>query len=119
MEDQLIFLYEIRAEYLQEKPKLLDMTQLPFDKKVTIEIEKIEKLRLALQRQPPAEGHRLSEEYMDNQEFMQMLKVSKRTAQNWREKGVIAFTQIGSKVYYKISDVEHLLKKNYVGAVVR
>ena len=53
------------------------------------------------------------EQWLDNQEFMQMMKVSKRTAQHFRDTGVISFSQIGSKIYYKLSDVEELFKKHY------
>ncbi len=52
-------------------------------------------------------------QWLDNQEFMQLLKISKRTAQNYRDAGLISFSQIGSKIYYKLSDVEDLLKKHY------
>lgn len=43
-EEQLCYLYEAQAEYLQNKPKLVDPTEIPFDQKCLIEIEKIERL---------------------------------------------------------------------------
>jgi hypothetical protein len=43
-EEQLSFLYEAQAEYLQNKPKLVDPSEIPFDQKCSIEIEKIERL---------------------------------------------------------------------------
>ncbi len=43
-EEQLSFLYEAHAEYLQNKPKLVDPSEIPFDQKCLIEIEKIERL---------------------------------------------------------------------------
>lgn len=43
-EEQLCYLYEAQAEYLQNKPKLVDPTEIPFDQKCSIEIEKIERL---------------------------------------------------------------------------
>ena len=51
--------------------------------------------------------------FVDNQEFLQLMNISKRTAQTWRDEGVVSFSQIGSKIYYRISDVEKLLEKNY------
>ena len=42
------------------------------------------------------------------------MNISKRTAQFWRDNGVINFIQIGSKIYYKLSDVELMLLQNYV-----
>ena len=51
--------------------------------------------------------------FIDNGEFLQLMKISKRTSQVWRDTGVIAFSQIGNKIYYKLSDVEELLKNNH------
>jgi Helix-turn-helix domain len=53
--------------------------------------------------------------FLDNQEFLQLMNISKRTAQTWRDEGVIPFSQIGSKIYYLMSDVKKLLDKNYYG----
>lgn len=49
-EEQLSFLYEAQAEYLQNKPKLVDPSEIPFDQKCSIEIEKIERLELLKKR---------------------------------------------------------------------
>lgn len=54
-----------------------------------------------------------SEKWLDNQEFLQLLKISKRTAQHYRDSGMISFSQVGAKIYYKLSDVEELLHKHY------
>lgn len=51
--------------------------------------------------------------FIDNEDFIRLMKISKRTAQNWRDSGTIAFSQIGNKIYYKSSDIEDLLRKNY------
>jgi len=48
---------------------------------------------------------------IDNTEFIKRMSISKRTAQNWRDKGKIAFSQIGSKIYYKLSDIDNLLSE--------
>jgi hypothetical protein len=58
----------------------------------------------------------LSEKWLDNQEVTQLLNISKRTLQHYRDERKIAFTQIGNKIYYKASDIERLLKKNYYKA---
>jgi len=51
--------------------------------------------------------------FLDNQEFLQVMNISKRTAQSWRDEGIISFSQVGSKIYYRFSDIEELLNKNY------
>jgi hypothetical protein len=60
-----------------------------------------------------------SEKFIDNQEFIMLMKISKRTAQIWRDEGKISFSQIGAKIYYKLSDVETLLNNNYRKAFAR
>ena len=51
--------------------------------------------------------------FLDNQEFLQLMNISKRTAQTWRDEGIISFSQVGSKIYYRMSDVQNLLDSNY------
>ena len=53
------------------------------------------------------------ETFVDNQQFLQLMKISKRTAQSWRDDGIISFSQVGSKIYYRMSDVQKLLDSNY------
>lgn len=55
--------------------------------------------------------------WLDNQEIMQLLKISKRTIQHYRDTGLIAFSQVGNKIYYKQSDIEEMLTKHYNVAV--
>jgi hypothetical protein len=51
------------------------------------------------------------ETFLDNQEFLMLMKISKRTAQTWRDEGRISFSQVGNKIYYKLTDVEKLLNE--------
>lgn len=51
--------------------------------------------------------------FLDNQEFIQAMNISKRLAQQWRDEGVIAFSQIGGKIYYRMTDIEKMLEKHH------
>ena len=51
--------------------------------------------------------------FIDNQEFVMLMKISKRTAQSWRDEGKISYSQVGSKIYYKMADVQKLLEEHY------
>lgn len=55
----------------------------------------------------------LEEYWMDNQEVCELLKISKRQLQNYRDNGVLPFSQINSKIYYKASDIQKYLMRNY------
>jgi hypothetical protein len=54
---------------------------------------------------------------IDDVELRNMLKMSKRSSAYLREKGMITYTKIGSKIYYKLSDVLELMERNQVKAV--
>lgn len=54
--------------------------------------------------------------YISNEEFLVYMKISKRTAQTWRDQGKISFSQIGHKIYYLLSDVEELLQHHRIKA---
>ena len=51
--------------------------------------------------------------FFDNDEFMKLMNISKRTAQEWRNKKIIEFSQVGNKIYYRLSDIQKLLNDNY------
>ena len=52
--------------------------------------------------------------FFDNGEFMKLMNISKRTAQEWRNKKIIEFSQVGNKIYYRLSDIKKLLNENYI-----
>ena len=72
-------------------------------------VEKIE----AVHKRLDAKEKEPKEQWLDNNELMQLLKISKRTAQHYRDSGLISFSQVGNKIYYKLSDIEELLKRHY------
>ena len=61
----------------------------------------------------------LTDVWLDNQQVCDLLKVSTRTLQTYRDEGFISFSQIGSKIYYKASDIENHLNKHYNKAFKR
>ena len=70
-------------------------------------IEKIDAINLHLSQQ----DKKPKDSFIDNEEFVEVMKISKRTAQSWRDEGIISFSQIGGKIYYRMSDIEILLSK--------
>lgn len=51
--------------------------------------------------------------FCDNEEFLKIMKISRRTSQFWRNTGIIGFVQIGNKIYFRLKDIQDLLNKNY------
>ena len=53
------------------------------------------------------------EKWMDNQEVCGILRISKRTLQVYREKGLLPFTRVKNKFFYKPEDVQNMLESSY------
>lgn len=51
--------------------------------------------------------------WMDGQEVMLLLKISKRTLQSMRDNGTLPFSRINGKFYYKAEDIQLMLESNY------
>lgn len=55
----------------------------------------------------------LNDTWLDGQEVMIVLKISKRTLQSMRDNGTLPFSKINGKFYYKTDDIQLLLESNY------
>lgn len=53
------------------------------------------------------------ERFLTDREASARLKVSRRTLQDYRNNGIIAYYQLGGKILYKESDIESMLAANY------
>ena len=82
--------------------------------KSQIELKQIqEKLELTIERLDKLQRNKLEGLIIDNADFIRLLNISNSTAKNWRKKGIIAYSQIENKIYYKIEDIQLLLSKHY------
>ena len=53
------------------------------------------------------------EHFLTGKEVCERLYISPRTLQDYRDKGIIPYTQFAGKILYKASDLERLLEENY------
>lgn len=64
-------------------------------------------------RQTPTNtGANLSDTWLDKQDLKQQLHISDSTIQRWRDEGVMPFTCLGGKIFYRKSVIEALLLRN-------
>ena len=56
----------------------------------------------------------LVETWLTNHEVAKILRVTFRTLQNYRDKGILPFSQVGSKIYYRASDIQAHLDRHYI-----
>ena len=56
------------------------------------------------------------ERFLTDREVSARLKVSRRTLQDYRNNGIIAYYQLGGKILYKESDIEKMVMSGYRNA---
>jgi len=56
---------------------------------------------------------KMDDPFIPNTKFMELMEISTRTAQVWRDEEKIGYSQIAGKIYYRKSDIEKLLNDNY------
>ncbi|MDT0642775.1 helix-turn-helix domain-containing protein [Zunongwangia sp. F363] len=49
---------------------------------------------------------------LDNADFIQLFKITAKTAQNWREEGLIDYTQVKGKIYYNLKDITAFINRH-------
>jgi hypothetical protein len=69
------------------------------------------KLLKVLGKLPPSSNP--AETWLDIPETAKWLKISPRTLQNYRDKGLLPYSQIGAKIYFRLDDLQKFLMKNY------
>ena len=53
------------------------------------------------------------EHFLMGKEVCELLYISPRTLQDYRDRRIIPYTQFAGKILYKVSDLEKMLKENY------
>ncbi len=52
------------------------------------------------------------DKWLDNDEVCELLQISRRTLQSYRDNGILPYSQIGRKCYYKVADIENLINQS-------
>ena len=73
----------------------------------------IKEVKAQLQAFKKTRAENFKESWIDGQDVMLALNISKRTLQSLRDKGILPFSRINGKFYYKVADLEKLLECNY------
>lgn len=55
-----------------------------------------------------------AETWLDITDTAKWLKVSPRTLQTYRDQGMIPYSQIGAKIYFRLQDLQEFLMKHYL-----
>ena len=80
-------------------------------------ISKLDQLSLSIETKKKQQP--LSDTWLDIQETCQLLKISKRTLQNYRDRGLLPYSQVAGKIYFCATDIEKHLQKHYNKTLVK
>ncbi len=50
--------------------------------------------------------------WIDKKEVLDNMRISERTLQNWRSKGILPHYRLGGRIYYREGDLEAMMEKN-------
>ncbi len=78
--------------------------------KLAGDIKEVKALLFSLKQ---TRAEKFKETWIDGQDVMLALNISKRTLQSLRDTGTIPYSRINGKFYYKVADLEKLLERNY------
>lgn len=73
-----------------------------------------ERIALLVEKSRMLARYRNKEDWLDNQDVYQLLNISLRSLQSYRNRGLIAYSMIGHKCYYKRTDLDKLIEKSEV-----
>jgi hypothetical protein len=51
---------------------------------------------------------------IENARFIELMGISTKLAQSWRDKKIISYSQVNGKIFYRKSDVIEMLNKYHV-----
>ena len=63
--------------------------------------------------------HTALEDWIDNQDVMSLLHISPRTLQTLRSNGILPYSRINGKIYYRRQDIQKILADNYIMYKIR
>ena len=75
-------------------------------------LKEIESILLNIEKMLKIQPAIISDPILDTGGVMNLLKVSRRSLQNWRDEGIIQFSTINGKIYYKFSAINKMLDEH-------
>ena len=63
--------------------------------------------------------HTFLEDWIDNQDVMNILHITTRTLQSLRSNGTLPYSRINGKIYYRRQDIQKILADNYIMYKIR
>jgi len=76
-----------------------------YPEEIQLLLSKLENIEQSLRREHP----QIEDPILDTEDILKLLKISRRSLQKWRDTGLIEFSQVNGKFYYRVSAINNLL----------
>jgi hypothetical protein len=87
----------------------MDLSQIIRDHLAEFKAELLHDLEGRISQNPTVDPN----DFIDNVDFSQLLRISMRTAMRIRAAKLIPYIKVGRKIYYKLTDVATLIENHY------
>jgi len=75
--------------------------------------DQLDSITKALQAKEGKTNGKLSDKWLTIAQTCELLSISRRTLQAYRDDGVIPFSQYQGKIYFRATDIQAHLERNY------
>ncbi len=81
-----------------------------YPEEIQLLLSKLESIERSLRKEHPY----IDDPILDTEDLMKLLKISRRSLQTWRDTGLIEFSQVNGKFYYRVSAINRMLEAHKI-----
>lgn len=81
-----------------------------YPEEIQLLLSKLESIEGSLRKLHPY----IEDPILDTEDLMKLLKISRRSLQTWRDTGIIEFSQVNGKIFYRASAINKLLEAHKI-----
>lgn len=81
-----------------------------YPEEIQLLLSKLDSIERSLRKAHPY----IEDPILDTEDLMKLLKISRRSLQTWRDTGIIEFSQVNGKFFYRASAVNKMLETHKI-----
>lgn len=81
-----------------------------YPEEIQLLLSKLDSIERSLRKMHPY----IEDPILDTEDIMKLLKISRRSLQTWRDTGMIEFSQVNGKFYYRVSAINKMLEMHKI-----
>ena len=81
-----------------------------YPEEIQLLLSKLESIERSLSKEHPY----INDPILYPEDLIKLLKISRRSLQTWRDTGLIEFSQVNGKFYYRVSAINRMLEAHKI-----